>query len=150
METHYYYVTTDWDSGRKGTITSPELERIGPNPITVATPPEFPEGIPGIWSPEHLLVSAASSCLMTTFLAIASNSKLEFNAFRCESSGKLEQTDEGIWLTEILLKPVIELKSEKDQERALRIIQKAEAACLISKSIRSKIILEPKILIAAV
>ncbi len=44
--------------------------------IEVATPPEFPKGIAGIWSPEHLLVAAVSSCLMTTFLAVAENSKL--------------------------------------------------------------------------
>lgn len=59
----------------KGIMSSPIL----PLKIEVATPPEFPKGMEGIWSPEHLLVAAVNSYLMTTFLAIAENSKLEFN-----------------------------------------------------------------------
>lgn len=45
-----------------------------PNCIEVATPPEFPKGIPGMWSPEHLFTAAVSGCLMTTFLSIAEKS----------------------------------------------------------------------------
>ena len=30
--------------------------------LHVATPPEFHGGLPGIWSPEELLVGAAASC----------------------------------------------------------------------------------------
>ena len=34
--------------------------------LSVATPPEFRGGIHGMWSPEHLLVSAVSSCYALT------------------------------------------------------------------------------------
>ena len=75
MSTPFHYeVDLVWQSDRKGTISSPVLS----NTIEVATPPEFPKGMPGIWSPEHLLVAAVNSCYMTTFLAIAENSKLPF------------------------------------------------------------------------
>jgi len=47
--------------------------------LDVATPPQFPKGIERVWSPEHLFTAAVNSCLMTTFLSIAENSKLEFN-----------------------------------------------------------------------
>jgi len=40
-----------------------------------------------------LFVSAISSCLMTTFLANAENSKLEFICFDCEAKGKLEMVE---------------------------------------------------------
>ncbi|MES1225955.1 MAG: OsmC family peroxiredoxin, partial [Bacteroidota bacterium] len=65
--THYYEVKLNWESDRKGLMSSPVLN----SSIEVATPPEFPKGIHGIWSPEHLLVAAVNSCMMTTFLAIA-------------------------------------------------------------------------------
>jgi len=45
----------------------PELNKDAGSFIEVATLPEFPKGIPGIWSPEHLFTAAVSSCLMTTF-----------------------------------------------------------------------------------
>lgn len=141
---HFYNTKVKWDQGRRGILTSPDLT----NSITVATPPEFPKGEPNMWSPEHLYVAAANSCLMTTFLAIADNSKLDFVSFDSGASGKLEKAEGKFMITEIELKPRVVLKSEKDRERALRIIEKSEKACLISNSMKSKIILSPEIIIS--
>lgn len=82
---------------------------------------------------------------MTTFLSIAENSKLEFTHFSCEGKGKLEQVEGKFLMTEILLKPTLELKNNTDKEKAERILQKSEAACLISNSIQSKVMLETTI-----
>jgi organic hydroperoxide reductase OsmC/OhrA len=76
---------------------------------------------------------------MTTFLSIAENSKLEFTNFSCKSKGKLEQVEGKFIMSEIILKPLVTLVDEKDRERAERILQKSEAACLISNSVKSKI-----------
>jgi organic hydroperoxide reductase OsmC/OhrA len=152
MEAHYYEVNVNWNKERKGTMCSPELnvERgIGGGCLEVATPPEFPKGIAGIWSPEHLFTASVSSCLMTTFLAIAENSKLEFTGFECGSKGKLEQVDGKFLMTEILLTPTVTIADEKDRERAERVLQKSEAACLIANSIKSKVIMTPTIVVAS-
>jgi len=138
---HYYEVQLNWESDRKGLVSSPVLQ----TDIEVATPPEFPKGIPGIWSPEHLLVAAVNSCLMTTFLAIAENSKFEFISFTCNASGKLEKVDGRYMISEIILSPELTVKNNDDKEKALKILQKAEMNCLISNSIRSKIIFKPGI-----
>lgn len=148
MEPHYYNVNIQWNSDRKGVMCSPELTKAAGTCLEVATPPEFPKGIPGIWSPEHLFTAAVSSCLMTTFLSIAENSKLEFSDFKCQSKGKLEQVDGKFIMSEILLEPTVIITDEKDRDRAERILQKSEAACLISNSIKSKIIMNPTILVA--
>ncbi|MFA6246158.1 MAG: OsmC family protein [Mucilaginibacter sp.] len=143
METHYYNVDVNWNTDRKGTMCSPELNQEAGNCIEVATPPEFPKGIPGIWSPEHLFTAAVSSCLMTTFLAIAENSKLPFESFNCSSKGKLEQVDGKFIMSEIILEPTVTIADEKDRERAERVLQKSEAACLISNSVKSKVTMTP-------
>ncbi len=141
MEPHFYTVNVSWSNTRKGMMCSPELMASANTGscIEVATPPEFPNGIPGIWSPEHLFTAAVSSCLMTTFLAVAENSKLEFISFDCHSKGKLEQVDNKFVMSEVILEPVLVIRNEQDRERAERILQKAEAACLISNSVKSKI-----------
>lgn len=126
-------------------MCSPELIKEDGACIEVATPPEFPKGIPGIWSPEHLFTAAVSSCLMTTFLSIAENSKLMFTHFLCRSKGKLEQVDGKFMMSEIILEPTVVITNEKDRERAERILQKSEAACLISNSVKSKITMIPTI-----
>ncbi|MCC7400517.1 MAG: OsmC family protein [Chitinophagaceae bacterium] len=152
MEAHFYTVDINWSRDRKGVMCSPELSAATPGTngcIEVATPPQFPKGMPGIWSPEHLFTAAVSSCLMTTFLAIAENSKLEFSSFNCHSKGKLEQVEGKFMMTEVLLEPHVVILHEKDRERAERVIQKSEAACLISNSIRSKVIMNPRIEVAS-
>lgn len=138
---HHYEVKLNWESERKGLMSSPVLD----SKIEVATPPEFPKGIPGIWSPEHLLVAAVNSCLMTTFLAIAENSKFDFIHFESKADGKLEKVDGKFMISEIVLSPVLTISKESDKERALRILQKSEAACLISNSVKSSILFNPEI-----
>jgi peroxiredoxin-like protein len=145
MEAHYYNVDVNWNKERKGMMCSPELNHHSNSCIEVATPPEFPKGIPGIWSPEHLFTAAVSSCLMTTFLSIAENSKLAFTRFGCKSKGKLEQVEGKFLMTEIILEPTVTIADEKDRERAERVLQKSEAACLISNSVKSKVTMIPTI-----
>ena len=142
MEPHLYNVDISWTKDRQGEMSSPELS----NKIEIATPPQFPKGVEGIWSPEHLFTSAVASCLMTTFLSIAENSKLEFDGFTCKSSGKLEQVDGKFLMTEVILEPTVTIVNESDREKAERVLQKSEQHCLISNSIKSKITMNTNII----
>ena len=144
--THYYEVSVDWKNDRIGTLSSPVLT----DEIAVATPPEFTKGVPDIWSPEHLFVAAINSCLMTTFLAIAENFKFEFIDFQSSAIGKLELIDGKYMMSEVTLKPVLTIKDDSEHEKGLRILQKSEAACLISNSVKSRIIFDPEIKVATV
>ncbi|MET3537204.1 OsmC family protein [Chryseobacterium limigenitum] len=141
MEAHYYTVDVEWKNDRKGEMSSPEFSQN----IEVATPPQFPKGMENIWSPEHLFTAAVNSCLMTTFLAIAENSKLEFSDFQCRSKGKLEQVEGKFLMTEVILEPVVTVKNESEREKAERVLQKSEASCLISNSVKSKITMIPQV-----
>ncbi|MEQ6168806.1 OsmC family protein [Ekhidna sp. MALMAid0563] len=145
MDKHIYNVDINWNQDRKGVMCSPELNTEANNCLDVATPPEFPQGIPGIWSPEHLFTASVSSCLMTTFLAIAENSKLEFVNFNCHSKGKMEKVDGKFLMTQIILEPTVTIYDKKDREKAERVLQKSEKACLISNSIKSEVIMNPTI-----
>jgi len=135
MESHIYQVDVKWMADRIGEASSPELL----DTIDVATPPQFPKGLEGVWSPEHFFTAAVNGCFMTTFLAIAENSKLSFTSFHCTADGKLEKVDGKYLMTEVVLKPILVIESESDREKAERILQKSETACLISNSIKSKV-----------
>ncbi|MDH4057774.1 MAG: OsmC family protein [Cyclobacteriaceae bacterium] len=142
---HNYTVNLVWKDGRQGLLSSSELEQS----LEVATPPPFPKGVEGVWSPEHLFTSSVSSCLMTTFLVIAENFKLEFESFNCKATGKLEKTEGRYLMTEILLEPHLVIASDEDIEKAQRVLEKAEAACLISNSIKSRVIMRPTIIVGS-
>src|SRR5688500_20265176 len=101
MEDHYYYTTqVQWTGERHGDLSAPVLPSLKVN-----APPEF-KGREGVWTPEHLFVASVNSCFMTTFLAIAENSRLEFVSFNADAKGKLEKlADKRCMLTENMLRP---------------------------------------------
>lgn len=141
MDTKYFYSTeVEWTGERAGDLRAPIL----PN-LRVDAPPEF-KGHEGAWTPEHLFVAAVNSCFMTTFLAIAENSKLELLSFKADAKGKLEKLDgQGFMMTEIVLRPKLVIPNARDAERASRILEKAERTCLISNSVKTEIRLEPEV-----
>jgi peroxiredoxin-like protein len=141
MDQHAYNVSLSWKEGRLGELSSPELDAK----LEVATPPNFSKGVERIWSPEHLYTAAASSCLMTTFLAIAENSKLDFISLEIGAKGMLDKVEGKFLMTEIDLLPRLVIRDEKDREKAERILQKSEQACLISNSMTAKVKLHPTI-----
>ncbi|XOV91273.1 MAG: OsmC family protein [Bacteroidota bacterium] len=145
MEPHNYQVNVKWNQDRKGVMCSPELSQNPNSCIEVATPPEFPKGIPGIWSPEHLFTASVSSCLMTTFLAVAENSKLEFVDFSCSAKGKLEQVDGKFLMTKVELEPIVVISDENDRARAEKVLEKSERACLITNSIKAEVTMTAEI-----
>ena len=132
---HQYNVNLKWNAERVGEVSSPELN----SKIEVATPPQFPKGVEGVWSPEHFFTAAVNSCFMTTFLAIAENSRLEFKEFNCNAVGVLDQVEGKFLMTEVILNASLIITKEDDKEKALRVLDKSEKACLISNSITSKV-----------
>ena len=147
MEPHFYHVDVNWVTDRKGVICSPELSKASGVCIDVATPPEFPKGIEGIWSPEHLFTAAVSSCLMTTFITIAENSKLHFTSFDCKSVCNINLIDGKNTITEIVLQPRVVIPYSQKPDRAKRIIEMSEKACLISDAIKPIIRLDIEVIV---
>jgi organic hydroperoxide reductase OsmC/OhrA len=140
-QTHYYEVNVQWKEGRIGELSSPILEKT----IECATPPEFPNGVPNIWSPEHLFVAAINSCYMATYLAIAANFKVELEDFSCRTVAKLEMVEGKYLITQAELFPAVKLKDSSDAEKAQRIAEKSKAGCLVTNSMKTEIIMTTKI-----
>jgi peroxiredoxin-like protein len=144
QKSYTYLVTTHWTQHKRG-IT--EGESI-PRTINFAAPPEF-GGEPGLWTPEHLLVAAVSTCFVSTFRGVAEASKCEFDGVELQTEGVIEKLEGGFRFTKITLKPQITIHEEKDRERIGRLLEKAERICLVSRSLACTIVLDAKILVAA-
>ena len=148
--TFFYTAELEWKGGKVGELSSEGVPRL-----TVVTPPEF-HGPAGQWSPEQLFVAAANACVMTTFLAIAEKSRLAIQGYRSTATGRLEklqagelrsQDEAGLQITEVVIKPRLTVADERDREKAAKLIAKAEEQCLISKSMKAKVVLKPEILV---
>lgn len=140
-----YPVAVRWEGEKRGLGSSTD----GLPDLKVASPPAF-GGPAGVWSPEHLFVLSATTCWMSTFLAVAQASGLEIVAVDCAGEGVLDKgEDRRIRISRIALKPQVTIVREEDRERAGRLIEKAEAACLIRNSIRSEVTLASELLVEA-
>jgi len=140
---HSYSTDLVWTGERHGDLRAPVMPTL-----QVDAPPEF-RGHEGVWTPEHLFVGAINSCFMTTFLAIAENSKLDFVDFDSKATGTLERDENaGLMMTLVTVRPHLTINNTRDEERAFRILQKAERNCLIANSVKTRIRLEPVITVA--
>ena len=136
---YLYQTAVEWTEQRKGRISC-----AGKPDMEVATPPEF-KGHDGIWSPEDLFVASANICLMTTFLAVAERAGLVLTRYRSEAEGRLELVEGKFQFTAMTIKPTITIPAGGDAAKATELIEKAEANCLISNSMKAKVSLEPTI-----
>jgi organic hydroperoxide reductase OsmC/OhrA len=126
---HHYTVAATAESVGIVSLTSDGLD-----PISSAPPAEF--GGPGDqWSPETLLVAAIADCFILAFRAIARASKLPWNALNCEVTGTLERSEGKTRFTGYLVRAALEIPEDANEDRANRILRKAEENCLVSNSL---------------
>jgi peroxiredoxin-like protein len=104
--------------------------------LSSAAPSEF--GGPGnLWSPETLLVAAVADCFVLTFRAIARASKLPWISLNCEVEGTLDRVERVTQFTEFLVRASLRVRAGTDEERAQRLLARAEQTCLITNSLKA-------------
>lgn len=142
--THLYRTTATWTMRRRGIVSAEDVPRT----INFSSPPEF-QGDPGLWTPEHLLVAAVATCFVATFRAMAEISHFQIVRLEVEAEGVLEKQEGGFRFTRIVVRPHLTIADAADQERAQRLLEKAERACLVSRSLSSRTEMQAKVETAA-
>lgn len=138
-EVYTYATAARWTGNRSGEV---EAEGVV-QPLHFSAPPEF-HGEAGPWSPETFFLAAANTCFLTTFVAIAEFSKLELAGLEVSAEAKLERVPgQGYRFTEVVLRPVVTLVQESDQERAQRLLEKAEKSCIVARALETPLRVEP-------
>ena len=128
---HHYFVELDG----AGFLSS------GPRPpIPGGAPPQF-GGSDRWWSPEELLVGAASLCLLNTFRALARRDSLEFSGYRCRGEGTLDRTSAGPAFRSIAVSVHVTVAAP-DLDRAERLLAMAKKRCIISNTLSCPVELE--------
>ena len=136
---HLYVVAANADADSHVLISSQGLE-----PLETAGPPEF--GGPGdLWSPETLLVGTVANCFILTFRAVARASKFEWVSLRCDVSGTLDKIERVTQFTSFDLRVELTVSPGTDEKKALRLLEKAEHHCLITKSMKAKSSLDARV-----
>jgi organic hydroperoxide reductase OsmC/OhrA len=86
---------------------------------------------------------------MTTFRAIATMSNLDVVDYSDDAVGHLVREESLYRIASVTLRPRIVITDAEKVEKATRLVEKAERACLISRSVNAEIVVEPTIEVAA-
>jgi peroxiredoxin-like protein len=140
VKAHRFPVSIEWQEGRLTTARSP-----GKPDLEVATPPEFKGGIPGVWSPEDLLVGATAACYTVTLLAVAERKGIELLGLKVDGTGHVELRNDGRFgFVAIELVATVEVDAA-DRQAAERAARYAKDVCLVSRALDAPVHLELKV-----
>jgi organic hydroperoxide reductase OsmC/OhrA len=124
-------VAVQW---KGGSITV--ASAAGKPALEVATPPEFKNGVGGIWSPEDLLVTATASCYAVTLVAISRGRGFEPTSLNVSGTGHVSRRDDGRFgFVAIELDVSIETATADEAAQAERAVAETEEKCLIATAL---------------
>jgi len=147
---HRYNVTCRWNGstgvgyeayGRAHELSAAPAEAK----LRTSSDPAF-RGDPKLLNPEQLLVMAASSCQLLSFLAVAARKRLDVVEYEDRAEGFMPEDEKPVRITRILLKPRIVVKSGT-REAVLKAVEIGHHECYIANSLKTDIQVEPEIII---
>jgi peroxiredoxin-like protein len=128
---HHYVVTAT--ARPSGDVP---LSADGVRVIESAMPREF-DGPGNQWSPETLLAAAVADCFVLSFRAIAVGFKFSWVSLDVRTEGTVERTDGKMRFTKFVTHAKLRIAAGGDAEKAKKLLEKAEASCLVTNSLSS-------------
>src|SRR5579862_4140785 len=124
---HHYTVTCRWSGStaqgyeaysRAHEITVPPAKAA----LKLSSDPAF-RGDPALLNPEQLLVMAASSCQLLSFLAVAARKRIDVVEYEDQAEGFMPEDVKPVRITRIVLKPRIVVKGGTDEAAVLKAVE---------------------------
>ena len=143
--TAIYNTTVSWKGEHWGRIV------MGNGPEMDFSAPPDAQGHPGVLTPEDAFVAAANSCIMMMFIWATERFKLNLLSYDCRAEGtKLIELDRTEIFTHLRFWPVIRIAAGDEdpavvEARTRRALQSAQKYSLVANSVKSEIMIEPKI-----
>jgi len=146
---HRYHATCHWagdttvgyeNYDRTHTSSAPPA----PTELMVSADPAF-LGDPQKLNPEQLVVVAASSCQLLSFLAIAARARVQVLEYDDHAEAQMPEEDKPMRLTRITLRPRIVVGPSVKEERVLKFSEMAHEQCYIANSLDTDVVVEPTV-----
>jgi len=110
------------------------LEAPGIAALESAGPIEF-DGPGDRWSPETMLPALVGDCFILSFKAVAAASRFAWSDIECSIEAVVDKVERTMRFTEFRLRVELTIAADGDEERALKLLDKAERICIVSNSL---------------
>lgn len=149
---HHYQIGVKWTGNTgQGTASyraynrSHEIAAAGKPIILSSSDPAF-RGDPTRYNPEELLVASLSACHMLWYLHLCAEAGIVVTDYIDHAVGVMIETDGGGGrFTEVVLKPVVTVKSGSALLLAEQLHEKAHHLCFIANSMNFPVRSEPSL-----
>ncbi len=138
-----YRVKATQGENRVSKMSAAEVETT----VDCVTPPEFPNGIPGMWSPETFFLAAIAGCYVNTVQSFCDKLNMQPVSLECEASVTVAIVDGKYAFTGVMLNPLITVANYEEESVALKIMEKAHRYCLISNSVKCPVSVSQNIMV---
>jgi organic hydroperoxide reductase OsmC/OhrA len=115
--------------------------------LTLAADPAF-LGDPTLLNPEQLLLLAASSCQLLSFLAVAARARIDVRSYDDDAEAEMPEDDHPVRVTRITLRPHVVVGPGPTVERIEHLLEVAHRECFIANTLNSELVMQPEISIA--
>ena len=112
--------------------------------LALSSDPAF-RGDATLLNPEQLLVMAASSCQLLSFLAVAARARIDVIEYRDDAEGEMPEDDPPVRITRITLRPQIVVWEDVNEARVRHLVEVAHRECFIANSLQTEVVVEPEI-----
>ncbi len=96
-------------------------------------------------NPEQLLLMAASSCQLLSFLAVCARAHIDVREYEDHATALMPEGNRPVRLTTIVLRPKIEVAKGPTEERVRNLVELAHEECYVANSLKSDVRVEPEI-----
>jgi organic hydroperoxide reductase OsmC/OhrA len=146
---HRYHATCHWAGDTAIGYESYDRAHTSSAPpasteLMLSADPAF-LGHPEKLNPEQLVVMAASSCQLLSFLAIAARGRVQVLEYDDRTEAEMPEDDKPMRLTKITLKPRIVVGPDVKEERVLKFTEMAHKQCYIANSLSTEVAVEPTV-----
>ena len=149
--THHYATALHWaGSTAVGYDDYPRAHTVRPvdKPLLeLSADPSF-RGDPTRTNPEELLLAAASSCQLLSFLAVAARARADVVRYDDAAEAVMDDDQKPLWVNEIRLNPQIEIAGDVPVEKFERWVRIAHQECFIARSLRSRLVVRATLVTA--
>ena len=104
-------------------------------------------GDSALLNPEQLVVLAAASCQLLSFLAVAARAHIDILCYDDEGEGVMPEDDPPTRLTLIVLRPTIRVGPGPSEERVKHLVDVAHRECYVANSLRTEVRVEPTVIV---
>ncbi len=147
--THRYQAACSWKGstgagydhyGRAHRVTASPA----PEPLEMSADPAF-LGTAEHVNPEQLLLMAATSCQLLSFLAVSARARIDVIGYEDRAEAAMPEADQPTRITDIWLRPHITIRAPATEPQARHLVEVAHQECFIANTLNCRNTIEPAV-----